>query len=433
MHTFEKSPISEKNEYLDKKWYDRFEFVGGFQPYTYFDDISQDRENQKKLFINGEIEYPQLDYPRINHNELDYREQELVKLKKDILTEESDSTVRQMYRWKINEKIAEVRMMRATLDGNDKNFDRYSSFVYGTPEKNIHNYTMWKIAQKMHDIISSSEDSATQQVAAAQRIIYLTKNAPPSTIVPHKKTDPIHFISSQEQYTSDDIKKAFENALYSKKIEGWDVLLDPHVKAISTSQDDKKIKIPTDQTISGLKIQSLIEHEIFTHAQRRSAGDRTKIHLLGLGLDRYAKGEEGLATYREGQIMGESDYAGFGGHFTTSLAKGLDGIKRDFIGVFDIIKDYHIAIGKDVDKASSLAWNLCMRTFRGTTGHTPGACFTKDIAYREGNIGIHTLINNNDSEQARFLIGKYDPTNPRHIWILDQLNITENDLEKLAQ
>ena len=92
-----------------------------------------------------------------------------------------------------------------------------------------------------------------------------------------------------------------------------------------------------------------------------------------------------------------------------------------------------MAIGKDVEKASSLAWNLCMRTFRGTTGRTPGACFSKDIAYREGNIGIHTLISKGDPEQARFLTGKYDPTNPRHIWILDQFNITEKDLEKMDQ
>ena len=286
MRQFENfSPSEKENTYLDEKWYDRFEFVGGFQPYTYFDDISHDREKQKKLFINGEIEYPQLEYPRINPNELDYREQELIKLKEDILKEESDATMRQMYRWKINEKVAEIRMMRATLNGNDKNFDRYSSFVYGTPEKNIHNYTMWKVEQKMHDIISSADDSTTQQIEAAQRVAYLTKSSSPSTVAPHEKTDPIHFISSQERYTAEDIKKAFENALSSKKIEGWDVLLDPHIKAISASQDDKKIKIPATQTVSGLKIQGLIEHEIFTHAQRRSAGDRTKIHLLGLGLD----------------------------------------------------------------------------------------------------------------------------------------------------
>lgn len=29
------------------------------------------------------------------------------------------------------------------------------------------------------------------------------------------------------------------------------------------------------------------------------------------------------------------------------------------------------------------------------------------------------------------MVGKYDPTNPCHIWILDQLGITDGDLERL--
>lgn len=32
---------------------------------------------------------------------------------------------------------------------------------------------------------------------------------------------------------------------------------------------------------------------------------------------------------------------------------------------------------------------------------------------------------------ARFNIGKYDPANDRHIWILEQLNITDKDLLEL--
>ncbi|MFA5986713.1 MAG: tyrosine/phenylalanine carboxypeptidase domain-containing protein [Parcubacteria group bacterium] len=417
---------------MDEKWYDRLEFVGGFQPYTYFDDDPQKREDQKNLFLRGEIENPHLDYPKINPNELDYREKELVELKRDILHEEKNDVVRQMYRWKINEKIAEVRMMRATLDGDDKKFDHYSSFVYGVPEQNIHNYTLWQTAKKMCDTISS-EKSTDEQKDSAQKILDLCDTETETTIPPHEKVEPIRFISSQEQYTAENIQEAFENALLSQNISGWHVAIDDHVKAISVSQDDKKIKIPQKRTVSGLKLQGLIAHEIFIHAQRRAAGDRTKIHLLGLGLDRYTKGEEGIATYQEGQIMGEEDYAGFGGHFTAALAKGLDGKKRDFRAVFDILKNYYIANGKDAKKSESLAWNLCVRTFRGTTCSTPGTCFTKDIAYREGNIGIHTLIKNDDPEQARFLVGKYDPTNQRHIWILDQLNITEKDLDFLEK
>lgn len=34
---------------------------------------------------------------------------------------------------------------------------------------------------------------------------------------------------------------------------------------------------------------------------------------------------------------------------------------------------------------------------------------------------------------TRFNIGKYDPSNPRHLWVLEQLNITEQDLQELEK
>jgi hypothetical protein len=31
------------------------------------------------------------------------------------------------------------------------------------------------------------------------------------------------------------------------------------------------------------------------------------------------------------------------------------------------------------------------------------------------------------------MVGRYDPTNSRHIWILDQLNITKEDFDNLEK
>jgi hypothetical protein len=81
--------------------------------------------------------------------------------------------------------------------------------------------------------------------------------------------------------------------------------------------------------------------------------------------------------------------------------------------------------------AENSAWNRCVRTFRGTTCKTSGACLSKDMVYRKGNIGIWDVINNNPEEQRRFFVGKYDPSNKRHIWILDQLGITDDNLTDL--
>ena len=186
-----------------------------------------------------------------------------------------------------------------------------------------------------------------------------------------------------------------------------------------------------------MRLKALIEHEIGTHVARREKGERTKLKLLGLGLDRYLKGEEGIATYQEQKIEGANDFSGFDGHFAISLASGIDGKKRNFREVFDILKNYYFIKSKKQttegawESAENSAWSRCIRTFRGTSCQTPGACFTRDIAYREGNIGVWNVIKNNPEEIKRFSVGKYDPGNPRHIWILEQLNITDEDLNKL--
>lgn len=164
--------------------------------------------------------------------------------------------------------------------------------------------------------------------------------------------------------------------------------------------------------------------------------------LLGLGLDRYEVGEEGIATLREQAIAGKvDDFAGLEGHLAISLARGLDGQPRNFRQVFASLEKYFIfkflLDGKTLPdakaQAQNSAWNRCVRTFRGTDCATAGGCFTKDIIYRQGNIGVWEVIRQTPAEMARFNLGKYDPANPRHLWILDRLEITDEDLEQLSE
>lgn len=430
---------SEEKESLDDKWYDRFKTLASFADYEYLNGEKASREKQKVGFLSGEIENPILDYPELEKIDFEKRETDLLLLKRDILKQETNSTVRQLYIWKLNEKIAELRMLKATKNGNDQRFSRYSRFIYGNPEKNIYEYTISQIKKTVDTKLSDNNPDVRQVAQEINSALFETlmnnENdlSPKDFSMPEKKID-----ADKLEYSAEEIKQSFILALEKYNLLGWDVIVDTEgkVKAINVSQEKKAITIPETRKLKGLQLKALIEHEIGTHVARREKGEKTKLKLLGLGLDRYLKGEEGIATYQEQKVEGANDFSGFEGHLAISLASGIDGKKRNFREVFDILKNYYFIQSKKTGEetwksAKDSAWNRCIRTFRGTTCQTPGACLTRDIAYREGNIGIWNIVKNNPEEIKRFSVGKYDPNNSRHIWILEQLNITEEDLTLL--
>ncbi|MCX6766914.1 MAG: DUF1704 domain-containing protein [Candidatus Moranbacteria bacterium] len=424
---------------FDDLWYKSFKSVGAFQDYEYLTSKKDFREDQKNKFLSGEIENPTLDYPELENFDFDQREQRLLLLKKDILAQEQNDTLGQLYCWRINEKLAELRMLRAAYSGDDKRFVRYSKFVYGKPDKKIYEYSVSQVKQVIDEKLFNSDPEIS---AAAKR---LNTELFEVLINNDSKINPLEYnlptpkkVENEKEYQAEEIKIAFEEYLRNQQIAGWQVIVDREGKyrAINVSQESKTVNVPETRKLKHSDLLALIEHELGTHVLRRERGERSKLKLLGLGLDRYLKGEEGLATYKEQQVKGAKGFRGLDYHFAISLALGIDGKKRDFRKVFEILRDYHfINSKKEKDLALKFAqdeaWSDCLRIFRGTTCKTPGACLTRDIVYREGNIGIWDVVKNNPEEARRFSIGKYDPTNPRHIWILEQLGITDEDLDNL--
>ena len=153
-------PTEDNNESMDERWYDRFAEAGSFQAYEYLDGDKEFRDLQKEKFLNGEMENPELDYPKIDPDKLLRDEENLLELKSDILNEEENETLQQAYRWKINEKVAEVRMLRAVHDGDMRRFKKYSEFVYGKPSPEIFSYTV----SRLNDNINEFSNSETHLV-----------------------------------------------------------------------------------------------------------------------------------------------------------------------------------------------------------------------------------------------------------------------------
>lgn len=441
-------------EALDDKWFSRFEEIGTFQAYEYFNGDSNIRNAQKESFLNGEIENPDLDYPLLDTERISSMESSLIQLKKDILETETSDIVRDVYRWKINEKIAELRMMLASQSGDMKRFERYSRYVYGSPSDEVFNYTIYNLTRKVSKALDSDNSDIKSAAETLMAVIQeldieniATDIVPPSNdviqlarIYSKKEFDNILNIPLEDgKHDSNSIRNAFEIALRELNADGWEATVVNNSNSISTNQENKNVTIPESRVIaSKTSLQSLLIHEVGTHVARRVNGERSKLKLLSLGLDRYEQGEEGVATMREQALKPTvNDFSGLEGHLAISLAMGLDGSKRDFRETYQVLEKYFyfkaLLAKKSPEEASisskNNAWNRCIRTFRGTDCKTAGVCFTKDMIYREGNIGVWDVIKNNPDEMMRFSVGKYDPSNSRHIYILDQLGISDDDLE----
>lgn len=441
-------------EALDARWYRSFELISSQN-----DDIdvlkgdSDYREQQKIDFISGTIENPTLD-TTIDLESIEKEEAELLELKTKIIQEEKNEVIVQTYRWRINEEIAKIRMLRESKQGNMRRFKRYAEFVYGKPSTEYYSYSVYEI-KKLYAKMSDSDEPSVKEA-----IEFLNENL----LMPEEETEfpgrpseetmkAVHEIimkeygelklpefSAEETFNDVTTVKIFEAALKAIGASDWEVIISPNQSVISVSQREKTVKIPTGREMELGQLQKLIMHEVKRHAGRRISGEKSSLSLLGLGLDRYVKGEEGVAKLTEHGVVGKfKSYDTPELYLAVALGVGTDGKPRDFRETYEILKRilFLKAIRSkkspdDAEKESQeKAWRHCVRVFRGSDCKTPGACFTKDTVYREGSIAVWDVVMKDIDEIYKFSIGKYDPSNPRHLWILSQLGITDERLQEL--
>jgi len=411
-----------------------------------------DEAAQKEKFLSGEIRCPHFTYEKIRSKDYDAIENGLLDLKRAInRTDATHEAVGRSYVWVINERIARTRMLKEIQkleQGGDpayhmRRFMRYAYFIYGTPQQEIYE-GMTHILR--NELEQASVDVKREAPEAYERLMALVATAPEPTasIAPQEEKEDVEDIQSIE-----DVKTYFEDAIVHMGLDAdWKVEVDTEGSRsnLSVSLARKKVFLPSQAWLDSRpsarsmtieRIRGLIVHELGTHALRNHNGLRSRLRLLSTGLDRYEVGEEGLATYREQQEerSDAADYARFDYYFAACLASGLDGGgPRDFAGVYGILEAYYrVCKNMTKEQAQEAAWKRCVRTFRGTPGDVPGAYFPKDAIYRKGNIATYSLMEREGSEKIDFNVGKFDPSNPRHLSILIELGILDSDLEQLAK
>lgn len=458
---------------VDSYWHGKLKSIdGGGSEITLYTGSKEHSLRERTKFLSTETGNPVLDYPNIKIDDLNESEVRLTALKEELLAQEKNEAIQKAYLWKLNERIASLRMTRTTKEieelassGSDnpnpllknklKRFQKYTEYLHGKPSKDIFAYSVNLLRNQ---VTESLEAGDVDYRNVAREFLTMIPEWKGSYEKPHPITQDtidhvreetseelghlLHFDNPKDSYAPEDVQLIFENILQRMEAAGWTVVLHPVQRFMSINQKKKVVSIPavTSQDYTHKRLQALIAHELGTHVQRRLNGERSKFLLLSTGFDRYLAGEEGVATVREQAISGDfSTERWLERHVAIGMTLGLDGTKRDFREIFEVMwRYYYLDLrrgGESHDNALIISRNKsydrCVRTFRGTDGNSRGYCYTKDIDYAEGNIGVWDLVGKKPDELLRFSMGKYDPMNERHVWILSQLGITDLDLRVL--
>jgi len=412
---------------------------------------------EKETFLSGASSEPKFSYTHLDTVYLDEKEITLLDLKREVASRgDFEPAIKRAYHWAINEKIAQIRMLRCTKlaangvdpEKNMRRFQRYSEYIYGAPQQDIFNEVMDGLGRRLAD---AQVDMTSEVSAAYERLLGLLGTFRASVVDHGSEVYGIYKnvpVNRDEQAVTDaeELKKIFEEAIKTLGLAEWKAVVDKtgRRQAIAVAAKSKKVQLPGSDELAlrsekakltKEKIAGLIAHELGTHAMRSEyARVDGRIKLLMRGFDRYTVGEEGLATYREHEASGRhEDYAGYIPYFVSGLAYGLDGVApRTFGEVHQILTDYYIVIdGSSLERAKELAWNSCVRAYRGTVGNVPGVVFTKDILYREGNIATYSFYHEGTDKMVDVNLGKFDQNNERHVSILSELDMSEASLQQL--
>lgn len=140
--------------------------LGGVQPaYRQLQLEGESKVRAASALHEGEC--PDMTAQHLDQSELSTRLSDLREWKRELVAREDiDPVVKQAYRWRVNEEMAQVHMIRASQAGDMRSFRRWSEFIYGKPNEQIYKAALDWIATDADTILSKFGSSSSQGEAA---------------------------------------------------------------------------------------------------------------------------------------------------------------------------------------------------------------------------------------------------------------------------
>lgn len=450
---------------IDEATHDSFSDVKTDIPETYKQlTLSPDKKAAAiSAWENGED--PDLTVDSIDRDQLIERSKMLRQWKAELVADESiDPDVKQIYRWRINEDIANTEMVIASNDGDMRRFQVWNEFVYGKPNAPIYKAALDWVAHDAEKILLYGNKYSQFAKDSANKVIELIGDnrgqrmlLPPSedtfgkvrddhmreggyydllldgVDVPDGKITPEIGDPIIEKVVGDNLQSDY--AIEDASGASWGV---NHTNG--TIERPSKYNMPKERFV-GLGLG----HEIGSHLLERVNGSRGPIKLAVEGLNGYESANEGRAVIRE-QVQYD-DIDDFNKtvrwrdimrrHIAISYAcaagekkvvdpendkKYIHGRPSsdvyNFMNAIDTM--YQAKISKDDDentireKAEKKTTDLLLRVLKGTNGK--GGAYLKDKVYLEGNVACWlTAAQKGADAISAGDLGKFNINNPDHI------------------
>jgi len=415
------------------------------EEYHYLAPFNQ-RAQKQRFYNTGELD---LEYPEAKQLSLEVQQTELAEMCTQVDRSQAPAIVKDLYRAKFVEQQKIIDILYATTKQDDKAFHAASCSFYGTPDPKL----FWMVARQINNQFNSliakvdPKRKTLHRAYATWREYFQTLKQPDNIGVYHLPIyNGIYIPHDYEVDSAEKIHRMFSDYLEEQKINNWVVkIAHPGERtSFGVNQSTKVISIPHDsdlalrkRVLTKVSLQALLMHEVGVHVVRRENGDASPLALLGVGLDDYLRAEEGIATLAEQLITGTSQYSGEVGYFSVGAAMGTLGNALPFPELYTVLNAYYILSIADKQletdgfyeleelrmTATEHAWNRAVRVYRGSTGNTAGAVYTRDIIYLEGSKRMWRLLDSEAVIQPEWLVGKYDPTNLHHVAALKELEI----------
>ena len=366
---------------------------------------------------------PRFHYPFIPYDDLVSRIAGLLQLRTEIEHKEPNAIVRRFYLGAIDERLDELHMIAATSKQDDEAFWTYNKRLNSLPNVSEMELALRQLTSLLQRGLrrDDTRDVSEQIIQQTRHWIIEPMNLEPLDTGSEQETEGQTSFTQETQklFSPGTVQRFFADVLRQYQFP-WTITQDPAAGHARVSLSRRQLTLPEDTWMSVSKIRELLGHEIETHAFRASAGEKSSLALLSIGLQGFLDTEEGLAISYAQEVAQQSSASKPNKTWIGTLATGLaSGVICEpftftrllmFLESVNVLRSLLAGRGLTIAEiradARKNAQSRCLRTWRGVTHlDRPGICSTKDAVYLRGFLAVSQALMEEDAMFERLMVG----------------------------